>query len=174
MPDALRRLDQVRAVADPTRLRILEAVTGTPRTAKEVAALLGRKQTGVYHHLKVLQQAGLIREAGSRRKRGTIERSYAAVAADVRVDPRVFGGRRASGAAAVLTAVTRAVDQDLAGLSGSTGEMIGLRLTLEVAPGRLAELESVLRAWARRGRRTGARPCQVNLLAYPAGASAGG
>lgn len=171
MAGALRRLDQVKAIADPLRLRIVEALTGASRTAKDLAAALGRKPTGLYHHLRVLQSAGLIREAGRRQKRGTIERSFTATAAEVRIDPRVFAGRRRAPRTDVVDALAGAVEQDLAGLEaggeGEDGPVVALRLTLDVAPRRLAELERVLRSWAGKAGSTGRRPCHVNVVAYP-------
>jgi DNA-binding transcriptional ArsR family regulator len=167
MAGALRRLDQVKAIADPLRLRIVEALTGASRTAKELAAGLGRKPTGLYHHLRVLESAGLIREAGRRRKRGTIERSFTATAAEVRIDPRVFAGRRRAPRADVVDALAGAVEQDLAALEGGDGPVVALRLTLDVGPRRLGELERLLRSWADKAGSTGRRPCHVNVIAYP-------
>lgn len=49
------------ALADPTRRAILSRLAGGELTAGEVAAPLAMTQPAVSHHLRVLEQAGLIR-----------------------------------------------------------------------------------------------------------------
>lgn len=49
------------ALADPTRRAILARLAKGELTATEVAAPLAMTQPAVSHHLKVLEQAGLIR-----------------------------------------------------------------------------------------------------------------
>jgi DNA-binding transcriptional ArsR family regulator len=77
---------QVRAVADPLRLRILEAFRDKSMTTKQVATLLGEKPTRLYHHVELLERAGLIRLVKTRRNRGTVERYYRSVAVEFIVD----------------------------------------------------------------------------------------
>lgn len=72
-------LSQVRALTDPLRYRVFENLLGEPRTAKQMAELLGTHPTRLYHHFRVLERAGLIRPAGTRQKRGTTEKYFRAV-----------------------------------------------------------------------------------------------
>ena len=48
------------AIAEPTRLRILEAVRTGERSVGELVDELGMNQPGVSRHLKVLRDAGLV------------------------------------------------------------------------------------------------------------------
>jgi DNA-binding transcriptional ArsR family regulator len=48
------------AIAEPTRLRILEAVRTGERSVGELVGELGMNQPGVSRHLKVLRDAGLV------------------------------------------------------------------------------------------------------------------
>src|SRR5215475_958756 len=93
-------LDQVRALADPLRLRIVEAFSEKPMTTKQVAALLGEKPTRLYHHVETLERAGLIRLVETRRNRGTVEKYYRAVAEGFMVDRKLLetgkGARKAT------------------------------------------------------------------------------
>jgi len=93
-------LDQVRALADPLRLRIVEAFSEKPMTTKQVAALLGEKPTRLYHHVQTLERAGLIRLVETRKKRGTVEKYYRAVAGGFMVDRKLLeltkGARKAT------------------------------------------------------------------------------
>jgi DNA-binding transcriptional ArsR family regulator len=74
-------LAQIRALADPLRLRILGALAGPPRTTKQVAQLLGEKPTKLYHHVAALERVGLVRLKETRPVRGAVEKYYQAVAA---------------------------------------------------------------------------------------------
>jgi DNA-binding transcriptional ArsR family regulator len=89
---------QLKAVADPLRLRLLLAFAGRPRTIKQVAEELGERPGRLYHHVEVLERAGLVRVASTRPVRGAIERSYVGVATRFSVDqsllmPHPTGGR---------------------------------------------------------------------------------
>lgn len=59
----------LRALADESRRTMLEALTGGPATAGELAALLPISRPGVSRHLRVLREAGLVevRRAAQRR-----------------------------------------------------------------------------------------------------------
>ena len=59
----------LRALADESRRTLLEALTGGPATAGELAALLPIARPGVSRHLRVLREAGLVdvREEAQRR-----------------------------------------------------------------------------------------------------------
>jgi DNA-binding transcriptional ArsR family regulator len=50
----------LRALADESRRAMLEALTGGPATAGELAALLPIARPGVSRHLRVLREAGLV------------------------------------------------------------------------------------------------------------------
>ena len=84
------RWEQVRAVADPLRFRILEAFGREPMTTKQVATLLGEKPTRLYHHVEILEQVGLIRLIKTRQNRGTIEKYYRALASEFTIDRKLL------------------------------------------------------------------------------------
>jgi DNA-binding transcriptional ArsR family regulator len=89
----LRTLDdlkQVRALADPLRMRILTALC-EERTTKQVAELLHEKPTRLYHHVDALERAGLVQLTRTQPKRGTIEKYYRSVARTI--EARVSTGR---------------------------------------------------------------------------------
>ncbi len=57
----ISNLDQVKALAHPLRVRIVETLASSdPMTTKQVAELLGEKPTRLYHHVGLLEKAGLI------------------------------------------------------------------------------------------------------------------
>lgn len=68
-----------RALADPLRIRLLEALWGKPRSARELAKLEGVPAERLYYHLGQMEQAQLIRIAEYRPlPAGKVERVYAA------------------------------------------------------------------------------------------------
>jgi len=58
----------LKAMADPTRLRILRALASRPRSVGEVVRALGIDQPKASHHLAVLRQAGLVLDARDGRR----------------------------------------------------------------------------------------------------------
>ncbi len=92
----LSTLAQIKALAEPLRYRVFELLTVEPRTAKQTAGLMGMKPTRLYHHFGVLEKAGLIRKVKTRKKRGTTEKYYEAVAQKVEIDPDILGTKAIS------------------------------------------------------------------------------
>ena len=101
----LDELAQVKALADPLRVRIVEALLRAPATTKQLAAALGERATRLYHHVEALERAGLIELVRTRRVRGAVEKYYRPVAREFVVDRRLFapgrGGRGGAAADAV-------------------------------------------------------------------------
>ncbi len=92
----LTALDQIKVLADPLRIKILEELN-QERTTKQVAERIGEKPTRLYHHVEALEKVGLIELTRTRQNRGTLEKYYIAVARAFQADSRVFtGGGEAS------------------------------------------------------------------------------
>ncbi len=84
-------LGQIKALAHPLRVRIIETLASSdPMTTKQVAELLGEKPTRLYHHVDLLAKAGLIRLTHTRKNRGTTEKYYAAIAREFRAASDLF------------------------------------------------------------------------------------
>jgi len=67
-----------KAAADPVRLRILERLQADDRewTAKELASALALGANGLYYHLRVLEEAGLVVVTGAKAVGRMAERTY--------------------------------------------------------------------------------------------------
>jgi DNA-binding transcriptional ArsR family regulator len=87
----IRSLDQLKVLSDPLRVRIVEALC-VERTTKQVAETIGEPPTKLYHHVDMLEKAGLIRRTRTRRNRGTLEKYYLAAARTFRADSSIFTG----------------------------------------------------------------------------------
>lgn len=68
---------QLKAIAHPTRTRLLNALEAEPRSAKRLATDLELTHGNVGHHLKVLENAGLVHVIEERRVRALTERIFA-------------------------------------------------------------------------------------------------
>ncbi len=66
-------------LADPTRLEILELCM-VPRSVKEIAELMGVPRTRLYHHVGLLEEAGIISVADTRPAGAMVEKIYQASA----------------------------------------------------------------------------------------------
>jgi DNA-binding transcriptional ArsR family regulator len=98
-------VEQLRVMADPLRLRIIELMGEPPVrswTAKEIAERLAAKQTKLYHHLGLLEEHGFIRVAETRVVSGIVEKRYAVVALSFRVERKLLAGTGSDDAAASL------------------------------------------------------------------------
>ena len=120
----LTGLEQVGALAHPLRVRMLGAFATEERTIRQVAEMLHEKPTRLYHHLKSLATAGLIRETRTRRNRGTLETYYRAVAGSFRADPSLFSPRARSEAS---DSVGKAIDGMLDQTGAELRALIALR-----------------------------------------------
>jgi DNA-binding transcriptional ArsR family regulator len=67
---------QLRAIADPLRVTILDLLLERAATVAELAAAVQRPKSTVAHHVNVLVEAGMLRVVRTRRVRAIDERSY--------------------------------------------------------------------------------------------------
>jgi DNA-binding transcriptional ArsR family regulator len=125
----LKDLDQIKVLADPLRIRILEAFC-QERTTKQVAVLLGEKPTKLYHHVGALERVGLIKLSRTRQNRGTVEKYYLAVARTFRGDSRAFqpkekgGNEKSAAIRQMISTIFDTTSAELASLAslGDRGE----------------------------------------------------
>lgn len=73
-------LETLQVITEPTRLAILEALA-EPGSVTEIAERLDVPRTRLYHHIKLLEERGVIR-VGSTRKKGAMEEAVYEPAAD--------------------------------------------------------------------------------------------
>jgi DNA-binding transcriptional ArsR family regulator len=67
---------QLRAIADPLRVAILDLLLERAATVAELAAAVQRPKSTVAHHVNVLVEAGMLRVVRTRRVRAIDERYY--------------------------------------------------------------------------------------------------
>ncbi|HET7727548.1 MAG TPA: helix-turn-helix domain-containing protein [Candidatus Limnocylindrales bacterium] len=137
-PDPERLISDVetlRALSDPLRLRIIEAMVqrvDPPWTVKELASALDVPQTRLYHHVELLLERDLIRAVERRVVQGIIETRYAVAARSFRLDRRLFQGGSPEADAQVHEVLLHLFDLARDELEASIGA--GLALPEEEAP----------------------------------------
>lgn len=142
-------LQQIKALADPLRQRILGAFVAEPRTTKQVAMLLGQPPTKLYHHVDLLEKAGLIELVETRPKRGTTEKYFQAIAHRFTVGEESLGGESGSviekafaeAFSSAQREIRRAVDCGMLSPEENQGRAILALGALRVAPDQLTELQ---------------------------------
>jgi DNA-binding transcriptional ArsR family regulator len=101
----LRSAGQIKAICSDVRMRIVQSFRDGETTVARIAARLGRTPHSLYHHMRQLEDAGIVRSAGRRRSGKRDETIYALTADTFQIhhDPGSAESRRA------LTRAARAV-----------------------------------------------------------------
>lgn len=139
-------LEQVRLLADPLKLRIIQSFAEGPKTTRDVASQLGENLTRLYRHVDALLDAGLIEVTHEEQKRGTIERTFEAVARRFEVDHDLFTG---DGDDAVRDLLRAGEEEILAALAsaGRADDPLIMRLRIKASPEQLRSLRQALEDW---------------------------
>ncbi len=89
-PPLAAEVAKLRALAHPVRLRLVQLFGESARTVREAADALGVPRTRLYHHVALLDEAGLVRVREKREHRGATEHVYEAV----QLTPRAHRSRK--------------------------------------------------------------------------------
>jgi len=157
----LKDIEQIKVLADPLRLRILEAFCAQPMTTKQVAQLLREKQpTKLYHHVEALERVGLIKLIKTKRNRGTVEKYYQAMAGHFTVDRKLFAVRPraeeaiealqamlASPLEATLSEIRQSIAAKLIEPEDERRAAILSRLHIRTTQAQIEKLKKKLQAW---------------------------
>ncbi len=82
LPDTyeLETLEQLRAIADELRTRIVEALSHRAMTVTQLGEMLGQAPAKIHYHVRELERVGLVRLVATREKSGILEKYYRAIA----------------------------------------------------------------------------------------------
>jgi predicted ArsR family transcriptional regulator len=145
-------LDQVRLLSDPLKLQLLQAFAEAARTTRQVAEALGENVTKLYRHVDALHDAGLLVVVEEKQKRGTIERTFRAVAQRFEADHSLFAGDAGdemAGAAREILRICESEILDVLARSSDDDEdqAIIMRVRGRASPEKVAELRESLTEW---------------------------
>lgn len=85
-------LDTLKVISDPFRLEILNLLTHSGLTAREISAHMDVSQNKLYYHLNLMEKHGLIQVVDTRVVQGIIEKTYQATALDFTLSPSLLLG----------------------------------------------------------------------------------
>lgn len=145
-------LETVRLLTDPLKVQLLQAFVEEPRSTKAAAKLLGERVTKLYRHVDALHAAGLLEVVSEQQKRGTVERTFQAVAGRFEIDQSLFAGDEADEMTAAIRDLLRAGEREILEALDAAREDIEdhavmMRLRIKASPERMAELRQLLHDW---------------------------
>lgn len=148
----IRELEHLRLLSDPLKLKLLQAFTEGEKTPRQVAEALGESLTKLYRHVDALQDAGLIEVIQETPKRGTVERSFRAVAQRFEVDHSLLGNSAGSADLQPIRELLRESESEiltaLADPQTANDESMTLaKLRIKASPEKLAEIRESLNEW---------------------------
>lgn len=83
-------LEQLRAISDLLRVRIMDNLKEKPLTVTQLAELLGMAPAKVHYHVRELEKVQLLKLVETREKGGILEKYYQAVARNINVSKSLF------------------------------------------------------------------------------------
>lgn len=131
-PALQRSVADLRALAHPLRLRMMELFAESPKTTKQVADLLQQPPTRLYHHVAALERAGLLILKETRKNRGTVEKWYAGVSQQLRgtASGKTAAARRSARRAVAATVLEQAKQELVSMPPGAKEAALLARLVL--------------------------------------------
>ena len=144
-PALAQNVADMRALAHPLRLRMIELFAEKPRTTKQVAELLDQPPTRLYHHVAALERAGLLVLKETRQNRGATEKWYEAITRQLESPVRSTVSKRAgkAGRRAIASVVMEQAKQELLAAGAGEAPLIA-RLVIAAPADRIAAVRQRL------------------------------
>ncbi len=109
----LQNVEQLRAVADPLRIRIFESLARQPMTATQVGDELNIPAPKAHYHVRELERIGLVRLVETRERGGILEKYYRAVARNLQAPPQLLQSSDPDEIAGAITEMFSNLSQNL-------------------------------------------------------------
>ena len=145
-------LEQVRLLSDPLKLQLLQAFAEGEKTTKQVAAALDENITKLYRHVDALHDAGLLEVVQETPKRGTVERTFRAIAQRFEVDHALFSERAGEAGMDAIRDLLRGGETEILDALAATKpdeepELIVTRFRLKGSREHIADVRQSLADW---------------------------
>ena len=139
-------------LSDPLKLRLLQAFAESAKTTKQAAAELGENVTKLYRHVDALHDAGLLVVVEEKQKRGTVERTFRAVAQRFEADHALFAAEHGAAGTDAVRELLRISEAEILEVLANAGDAedeqaILMRIRGRATPEKIAELRATLKAW---------------------------
>lgn len=86
----LDSIEQLRVIADPLRIRILDTLVARALTVTQLGKQLGESPAKLHYHVRELERVGMVRQVATRDKEGILEKYYRAVARSYSTPPNLL------------------------------------------------------------------------------------
>ena len=174
----LQNLEQLRAVADMLRMRIVDTLRERPMTVTQLGEMLDIAPAKIHYHVRELEKVGLLRLVETREKGGILEKYYQPIAYDFTVPKALLLSAPPDELLATIDSLfeqtrlsfRRALRKMLAQKdqeSDTTLAFLPLYLTEEEQSTLGKQLEELLRPYTIQHGVEGARVIQMMLTMYP-------
>lgn len=87
----MESLEQLRAISDELRTRIVDALAHRAMTVTQLGEMLGQSPAKIHYHARELERVGLIRLVATREKSGILEKYYRAIAKSLTASRALLG-----------------------------------------------------------------------------------
>lgn len=143
------------AVASPLRLEIVGLFVGTdPLAISDMADLMNRPAGSLYHHVRILEEAGILKKTGTRPKGKRHEALYIPTASRFEYDTSSGGEEAITSTVKLMATSFRMAERDLEAALRSDkrpmerpdGDFFASRLHMRASPERLAQINKHLNA----------------------------
>ncbi|HXT34731.1 MAG TPA: helix-turn-helix domain-containing protein [Chloroflexota bacterium] len=176
----LETVEQMRTLADPLRLRIIDCLSRRAMTATQLGAILELPANKVHYHVRELERVGLVRLVETREKSGILEKYFRLVAHSLQVPESLLQAvtpdESVALAGKMLNSLTRnflrafaqamhAQPRDDTALALETVE---LSLTNAESRDLVTRINALLKVYEGRQAPPEARPRSFVLMTYPA------
>lgn len=148
----IKDMEQLRLLGDPFKLRLIQAFAEAEKTAKQVAIELGERVTRLYRHVDALHEAGLLEIVSETQKRGTVERTFKAIAERFEVDHALLSDSESSAGTEAIRDMLRAGETEiLRAIEMTSGEedpnLLVTRFRMKGSPEQIARCRKSLEDW---------------------------
>lgn len=82
----IENIEQLRAIADVRRLRIIDLLQKQPMTVTQLGEMMGEAPAKMHYHVRELEKVGLLKLVETREKGGILEKYYQPIARELSVD----------------------------------------------------------------------------------------
>jgi len=103
----IENIEQLRAIADLLRLRIIDLLKTQPMTVTQLGEALGEAPARVHYHVRELEKVGLLRLVETREKGGILEKYYQPVARDIAVEKQLLSAPPADAVTVMSTVLSQ-------------------------------------------------------------------
>lgn len=144
-----RQVKTFKAMADGTRMKMVAVMT-KPMTVKQLADLIGEDHHKLYHHMRVLEQAGIVRLVETRTDSHIVEKYYELVENSMIINHKEFGPDFLPMLNSMVLQIAQTALNDLVESSKLSGERASAsRIILRCAPEQFEEIRTLIQRHVR-------------------------